>query len=126
MPTPRLVTYKVTPMPMSEARKLNAYASSKYSEEVRQMAEELRTIYQADSLHVPDQFSYVEFYRDAKPGEDCKDDVVTVAKRLVSESAVVDGFGMVKELNDIPEGAEWAIIADWQSAVLTVLYFAID
>jgi len=121
----RLITYKSLFMPVSNCVKLNFYASSQFCDNIRDVANELKAFYFSGNQNVPDHFAYVEYYRDPLPEE--TEEYVTVSKFVVTESAFVDGFQMVNALDThLPSDAEYAIIADWHQAVLTLHYFVLD
>jgi hypothetical protein len=125
----RLVTYKSMFMPVSNCVKQNFYASSQFCDNTRDVAAEIKAMYFDGFQSVPDHFAYVEYYRDGNPDEDPEngETYVTIKKSIITRSARVDGFHMMDALDThLPPGAQFAIIADWKDAVLTLLYFVID
>jgi hypothetical protein len=127
---PRLVTYKTLFMPISNVVKTNFYASSQFCDNTRDVANELKTLYLSGGRkNVPDQFAYVEYYRDANPTDDPEngEDYVICGKFVLTETATVDAFVVVNALGErMPKDAEYCIIAEWRNALLTLLYFALD
>lgn len=126
---PRLVAYKTLFMPLSNCVKQNFYASSQFCDNTRDVAAELKAMYFDGFQSVPDHFAYVEYYRDGNPDNDPENGeaYVTVKKSIITRSAKVDSFHMMDSLTrHLPPDAEYAIVADWKDAVLTILYFTIE
>lgn len=121
-----LVCYDIVPMPIRSVTDTTAFASSKYGDDVRHFARELRGLYGTNPLNIPDQYAQVVFYRDATPDDHTDEAVVDIQRRILTESAMVSSFDIVKELDDIPDNAQWVSIYDWHNATLTMLHFRIE
>lgn len=125
-----LGNYQSMSMPLSDAVRLNAYASSMYSDDTRAAASHLMQVFRLSPLYMPRQAVLILYTRDMREDEEVTrhDEYVELDRQeVIRQDDRKHAMDILDVLSsNVPDEATYATVLHWEDAILTTLNFMVE